>query len=199
MTRRIIVTEYISIDGVIEDPVGMEGSGLGNWTGPFSRGPEGDKFKHEELMQADSLIFGRATYEAFAAAWPQIRDETGYADRINNLPKIVVTATLNHPSWGETTVWNGDLVAAAKAYRQQHSGVALVFGSASIVHQLAPAGLIDEYRLMVYPTVLGTGKRLFPANAELQLSLAECRQFGDGIVLLRYGAVRATTAARLES
>jgi dihydrofolate reductase len=186
MYRKIIVTEYISLDGVIEDPVGIEESGLGNWTGPFSRGVEGDQFKHDELFQADSLIFGRATYAAFAAAWPHIKDETGYADRINNLPKIVASSTLERPSWGHTEVWNGNIVAAAEAYREKSDGVALIFGSASIVHQLAPAGLIDEYRLMVYPTILGAGKRLFAAAAKRQLSLAEFRRFGGGIVLLRY-------------
>jgi dihydrofolate reductase len=186
MTKKIIVTEYISVDGVIEDPVGMEGSGLGNWTGPFSRGPEGDRFKHDELLEADNLIFGRATYEAFAGAWPHIKDETGYADRINSLPKIVASSTLKDPSWGETAVWNGDIVAAAKAYRADGEGVALIFGSASIVHQLAPAGLIDEYRLMVYPTILGAGKRLYPDGGKTQLALTESRQFGGGIMLLRY-------------
>src|SRR5947209_7548463 len=117
MSGRIVVTEYMSLDGVIEDPVGMENSGLGNWTGPFSRGPEGDKFKHEELMQADSLIFGRRTYEAFASVWPHITDEAGYADRINRLPKIVASSNLKDAGWGETAVWNGDIVAAAKTYR----------------------------------------------------------------------------------
>jgi dihydrofolate reductase len=185
MPRKIIVTEYISLDGVIEDPVGMEESGLGNWTGPFSRGAEGDRFKHDELMQADSLILGRTTYTAFAAAWPHMKDETRYADRINHLPKIVASSTLEKPNWGQTDVWNGDIVAAAKAYREKGDGVALIFGSASLVHQLAAAGLIDEYRLMVYPTILGAGKRLFAA-AKCQLSLAEFRQFGGGIVLLRY-------------
>ena len=186
MTRKIIVTEYISVDGVIEDPVGMEDSGLGDWTGPFSRGPEGDRFKHEELMQADSLIFGRATYDAFAAAWPHIKDETGYAERMNTLPKVVASSTSRAANWGDPAVWNGDIVAASRAYRDQGGGVALIFGSASIVHQLAPAGLVDEYRLMVYPTVLGAGKRLYPAGFKSRLSLAECRPFGGGIVLLRY-------------
>lgn len=170
----------------MEDPVGMENSGLGNWTGPFSRGPEGDKFKHEELMAADSLILGRTTYEAFASAWPHINDEAGYARRINSLPKVVASSTLKDPSWGETVIWNGDMVAAAKAFREQSDGLALIFGSASIVHQLAPAGLIDEYRLMVYPTILGAGKRLYPDGAKTQLRLEEFRQFGGGIVLLRY-------------
>jgi hypothetical protein len=110
VTKKIVVTEYVSIDGVIEDPVGMENSGLGNWTGPFSRGPEGDKFKLEELQAADSLIFGRVTYEAFAAVWPHMKDETGMAARMNTLPKIVASRTLKNPDWGDTTVWNGDIV-----------------------------------------------------------------------------------------
>jgi dihydrofolate reductase len=188
MTRRIAVTEYISLDGVIEDPVGMENSGLGNWTGPFSRGPEGDRFKHEELLAADCLIFGRATYEAFAAAWPHMHDETGFADRMNSLPKYLASSTLKQAAWGETTIWNGDLISAARALKAGGDGEALIYGSASVVHQLAPAGLIDEYRLMVYPTILGAGKRLYPAGVASRLQLAECRQFGGGIVLLRYTA-----------
>lgn len=188
MTKKIVVTEYVSIDGVIEDPVGMENSGLGNWTGPFSRGPEGDKFKLEELLAADSLIFGRATYETFASAWPHMKDETGLADRMNSLPKIVASSTLKNPNWGETTVWNGDIVSAARTFRAQGDGTALIYGSASVVHQLAPAGLIDEYNLMVYPTILGAGKRLYPDGAKSALALVENRQLGDGIVLLRYTA-----------
>jgi dihydrofolate reductase len=186
MAKKIVVTEYVSIDGVIEDPVGVENSGLGDWTGPFSRGPEGDRFKHEELQAADSLIFGRVTYEAFAAAWPHVKDETGFADRMNTLPRIVASRTLKNPRWGDTTVWNGDIVSAAGAFRAQGDGTALIYGSASIVHQLAPAGLIDEYRLMIYPTILGAGKRLYPEGAKSTLTLAENRQLGGGIVLLRY-------------
>jgi dihydrofolate reductase len=188
MAQKIVVTEYMSLDGVIEDPVGMENSGLGNWTGPFSRGPDGDTFKHEELQSADSLIFGRKTYDAFAGAWPHIKDETGYAARMNALPKMVASSTLKDPNWGAVRVWNGDIVSAARNFRAQGDGTALIFGSASIVHQLAPAGLIDEYRLMIYPTVLGAGKRLFPDGVKSILSLVETRPFGDGIVLLRYQA-----------
>jgi dihydrofolate reductase len=186
MTKRIVVTEYISLDGVIEDPVGMENSGLGNWTGPFNRGPEGDRFKLDELLAADSLIFGRATYEAFAGAWPNRKDE--FADRINSLPKYVASSTLKQATWGESTIWNGDLVSAAKALKTKDGGETLIYGSASVVHQLAPAGLIDEYRLMIYPTILGAGKRLYPDGGASKLKLAECKQLGDGIVLLRYAA-----------
>jgi dihydrofolate reductase len=188
VARRIVATDYISLDGVIEDPVGMENSGLGNWTGPFSRGPEGDRFKHEELFAADALIFGRATYEAFAAAWPHVKDAAGYADRMNKLPKYVASSTLKSASWGKTTIWNGDLAAAAKTMKAEGDGEILIFGSASIVHQLAPHGLVDEYRLMIYPTILGAGKRLFADGAKSQLSLAECQQLGGGIVLTRYTA-----------
>jgi dihydrofolate reductase len=189
MAMKIVVTEYVSLDGVIEDPVGMENSGLGNWTGPFSRGPAGDRFKLEELFTADALLFGRTTYEAFATAWPHIKDEAGYADRMNKLPKYVASSTLKSASWGETTIWNGDLAAATKALKAgEGDGEVLIYGSASIVHQLAPHGLIDEYRLMVYPTLLGAGKRLFPDGVKSQLSLAECQQLGGGIVLMRYTA-----------
>ena len=188
MAKKIVVTQYISLDGVIEDPVGMENSGLGDWTGPFSRGPAGDKFKHDELFAADALIFGRTTYEAFAAAWPHVKDETGYASRMNGLPKFVASSTLQEATWGATTIWNGDIVSAARTLKAHGDGEALIFGSASVVHQLARHGLIDEYRLMTYPTILGAGMRLFPDGVKSSLALAECRQFAGGIVLTRYRA-----------
>lgn len=186
MSRSIIVTQYVSLDGVIEDPVGMEGSGLGDWTGPFSRGPEGDRFKHEELMNCDALIFGRKTYDGFAAVWPTVNDEAGFAKRMNSLPKYLASTTLEKPEWNNTTLLAGNLPEAARALKDQPGGDILIYGSASVVHTLMPHGLIDEFRLMVYPTVLGRGVRLFPDDAAAMLSLAECRQFNDGIVLLRY-------------
>ena len=188
MTKKIVVTEYVSLDGVMEDPVGVENSGLGNWTGPFSRGPEGDRFKLEELLAADCLIFGRATYDAFASYWPNVKDETGMADRMNSLPKYVASRTLKQATWGKSTIWSGDIVSAVEAFKAGGDGEALIYGSASVIHQLASAGLIDEYRLMVYPTILGAGKRLYPDGAASRLRLAECEQLGGGIVLLRYVA-----------
>ena len=166
----------------------MENSGLGNWTGPFKRGAAGDKFKLDELFAASALIFGRTTYDAFAVAWPHIKDDTGFANRMNTLPKFMASSTQTSGSWGPTTIWNGDLAAAARALKAEGTGEVLIYGSASVVHQLAPFGLIDEYRLMTYPTILGAGKRLYPDGARARLSLVECQQLGDGIVLTRYTA-----------
>ncbi len=186
MTSRIIATDYVSLDGVIEDPVGMKHSGLGDWTGPFKRGPAGDRFKLEELEAAKALLFGRKTYDAFAAVWPKVKAEAGFAERMNQLPKYVASRTLKNASWSPTTIMSGDFLAEASALKARFDADILIYGSASIVHTLAAQGLIDEYRLMIYPTILGRGKRLFPANQSAVLNLVESTQFDDGIVLLRY-------------
>jgi dihydrofolate reductase len=186
MARRIISTQYVSLDGVIEDPVGMEGSGLGNWVGPYARGPAGDKFKVDELFAADAMIYGRRTYDGFAMTWPTVKDPAGYADRMNALPKYVASRTLKSLDWNNSTLIEGDLVAATERLKQQPGGDILIFGSASVSHALTRAGLVDEFRLMVYPVVLGRGIRLFPDGFPLTLDLAENRQFDDGVVLLRY-------------
>jgi len=187
MPGRIVVTEYISLDGVIEDPVGMEGSGLGNWTGPFSRGPEGDQFKLDEILAASALLFGRTTYDAFATVWPAVKDATGFAARMNSLPKHLATHS-DRADWQNTIVIHDDLVEAAKALKQNVDGDILVYGSRSIVHQLAPHGLIDEYRFMIYPTVLGRGKKLFPENWSAVLKTEQVQALGGGILLVRYRA-----------
>jgi dihydrofolate reductase len=186
MPGRIIATDYMSLDGVIEDPVGMEGSGPGDWTGPYSRGPEGDRFKLEELTKAVALIFGRATYDAFAAVWPNVKDEAGFAERMNSLPKYVASRTLKSAEWNNTTIMGRELVGEVEALKAKADGDILIYGSASIVHALMPQRLIDEYHLMVYPVVLGRGKRLFPQGTQSTMTLAECRTFNDGIVLLSY-------------
>ena len=124
---RIVATNYISLDGVIEDPVGMEGSGLGNWTGPCSRGNAGDQFKTDELFAADCLIFGRKTYESFAAAWPQVKG-SAMADRMNGLPKYVASGTLEHASWGDTAIWKDELVSAVEALKAEDRRDALIYG-----------------------------------------------------------------------
>lgn len=191
MPGSIVVTEYISLDGVIEDPVGKEGSGLGNWTGPFSRGPEGDQFKLNELLAASALLFGRKTYDAFAAVWPAVQDEAGFAARMNSLPKHLATHR-DTAEWENTIVIKDDPVEAAKKLKQNIKGDILVYGSRSIVHQLAPHGLIDEYRLMIYPTVLGRGNRLFPESWSTMLKTEQVQSLGGGILLGR--AAKSDTA-----
>jgi dihydrofolate reductase len=166
--------------------VGMEGSGLGDWTGPFTRGPEGDKFKHEELFAADAILLGRITYDGFAAVWPTIDDPEGFARRINSLPKYVASRSLKKAAWQNSTLIEQDLVGAVKSIKAMPGGDILIYGSASIIHQLMPHGLIDEFRLMIYPTILGRGVRLFPDGEAAHLRLLENKQLGDGIVLLRY-------------
>ena len=184
--RKLVVSMYVSLDGVIEDPVGMEGSGLGDWTGPFTRGPEGDKFKFDELFAADAVLLGRVTYGSFAAVWPTVKDEAGFADRINALPKYVPSRTLGEADWNNTTIWRGDLAEEVTKLKQGEGGDILVYGGAALVHALAEHDLVDEFRLMVYPTVLGRGKRLFADGTKIGLALAESKVLGSGIVLLRY-------------
>jgi dihydrofolate reductase len=186
MRRRIVVTEYVSLDGVVEDPVGMEGSGLGNWTGPYKRGPAGDKFKREELFSADVLLLGRRTYEGFAAVWPTVKDETGFADRINALPKYVLTTTLKQADWSNSHILSDEVLDRVAKLKAQEGGDMLVYGSASVVHFLMRHNLVNEFRMMIYPVVLGRGKRLFAEKTMAELRLAECQQLGSGIVLLRY-------------
>jgi dihydrofolate reductase len=186
MPRKPVVTQYISLDGVIEDPVGMENSGLGDWTGPFQRGPEGDAFKIGELFSSDAVLLGRVTYDAFAAVWPAITDETGFAERINTLPKYVPSRTLAGADWNNTTVWRGDVAEEVRKLKVGEGGDILVYGSAMLVHALVGHGLVDAFNLMVYPVVLGRGKRLFPDGTRLDLALEESRLLGSGIALLRY-------------
>ena len=187
VTGKIIVIEYVSLDGVIQDPVGMEGSGLGDWTGPFKRGPKGDKFQHDTLFNAEAVMLGRVTYDGFAAVWPQVNDPEGFGKRMNSLPKYVASKTLKKADWSNSTLISGGLVEATGKIKNSTSGHIVIYGSASLVGQLMPQGLIDEYALMVFPIILGRGIKLFPSDISRKLALIESQQFGDGIMLLRYG------------
>lgn len=181
---KIIATQYISLDGVIEDPVGMENSGLGNWIGPFARGQEGDKFKDDELRAAEAVLLGRRTYEGFAAVWPTVKSDL--ADRMNALPKYLATRTIAEPEWNNTSVLGDDLPASVRALKASVGGNILIYGSASVCHTLTAAGLIDEFALMVYPVVLGRGIKLFPEGVKVDLQTVEIRPLGGEIALLRY-------------
>jgi dihydrofolate reductase len=183
---KLVVTEFVSVDGVFEDPGGAEDYEHGGWTFEYDRGDEGNKFKLDELMEADIQLLGRVTYEGFAAAWPSREGE--FADKINNGPKYVVSNTLTDPEWKNTTVISGDVVEELAQLKAQTTGTILVAGSGMLVGTLLEADLVDELRLMVFPTVLGRGKRLFPDGiARLKLELADSRQVGpDGVQVQVY-------------
>ena len=194
---RIVVSEFVSLDGVMEDPGGSEGTPQGGWAFKFDRGPEGDRYKFDELMDADAMLLGRVTYEGFAQAWPDRDDEAGFAARMNGMPKYVVSSTLEKADWQNSTILSGDPVAEVAGLRQKLDGNILVAGSTSLVHALHDAGLVDEYRLMIYPTVLGSGKRLFRDGAiTAAYEPVEVRQSGQvALVTLRQQADGGAAAA----
>jgi dihydrofolate reductase len=184
---KIVVTEFISLDGVIEAPGGGEDYRHGGWTFEVERGAEGDQFKLDELFEAEAQLLGRRTYEGFAAAWPKMNDEAGFAAKMNGMPKYVVSSGLEQAEWENTTVLSGDLAEEIAKLKQEVGGVILVAGSAQLVQGLIEHDLVDELRLMVFPVVLGSGKRLFGERAEkLPLKLADTKTVGDGIAILTY-------------
>jgi dihydrofolate reductase len=184
---KIVVTEFISLDGVIEAPGGGEDYRHAGWTFEIERGTEGDEFRLEELQEAEAQLLGRVTYEGFAAAWPQMEDEAGFAAKMNGMPKYVVSSTIERADWQNTTVLSGDLADSVATLKEKVDGVILVAGSATLVKALIEANLVDELRLMVFPVLLGQGKRLFPEGENKhRLRLAEANTVGDGISLVRY-------------
>jgi len=184
---RIVVTEFVSLDGVMEDPGGAEGYEHGGWSFQVSRGDEGDKFKLDELVDAEAQLLGRVTYEGFAKAWPSITDEAGFAEKMNSMPKYVVSSTLTNPEWQNTTVLSGDVAEEVSKLKQEVDGNILVAGSARLVQALIDHDLVDELRLMVYPVVLGSGKRLFGKTSDKKaLRLADSKVVGDGVQILVY-------------
>lgn len=184
---RIVVTEFISLDGVIEAPGGGEDFEHGGWTFEIERGAEGDRFKLDELIESEAQLLGRRTYESFAAAWPQMEDEAGFAEKMNGMPKYVVSSTLESADWNNTTVLSGDLAGEIAKVKDEVDGVILVAGSAQLVQGLLANDLVDELRLMVFPVVLGSGKRLFGETPDkLSLKLSDSKTVGDGIAVLTY-------------
>jgi dihydrofolate reductase len=182
---RIVVSEFVSLDGVIEAPGGGEEYRHGGWSFEIDRGPEGDKFKLDETLAAEALLLGRVTYDGFAAAWPTMQGE--FADKFNSMPKYVISSTLEQPEWNNTTVLGGELVDEVSKLRESSSGDVVVHGSAQLVQALLEHDLLDELRLMVYPVVLGSGKRLFgPTSDKKRLRLTDTKLVGDGIVIHTY-------------
>jgi dihydrofolate reductase len=182
---RIVVTEFISLDGVVEGPGGGEDYKHVGWTFEFDRGDEGNKFKLDELMEAEAQLLGRRTYEGFAAAWPERTDEAGFADKMNSMPKYVVSTTLQNAEWANTTILRSlDDVAKTK---DEVDGVMLVAGSPQLVQGLLEHDLVDELRLMVFPVLLGTGKRLWGETSDKKpFKLADSKTVGEGIAILTF-------------
>jgi dihydrofolate reductase len=185
---RIVVSQFVSVDGVIEDPVGMEELGRGDWT-RASSGPEGGKYKVDEIMDAAVMLLGRKTYEGYAAAWPGRDGE--YAGKLNGMPKYVVSSTLSDPEWSNTTVLQGDAASAVRKLKERTDGDILVHGSAELTYALMEHDLVDEWRLMMFPIVVGAGKRFFgdPGKA-VDLRLVESRAVGEGVAIMTYEPVR---------
>ncbi len=180
---RIVVTEFISLDGVIEAPGGGEDFAHGGWSFQFERGPEGDAFKFEELQAADAQLLGRRTYEGFAAAWPKMAGDE-FGAKMNEMPKYVVSSTLAEASWTNSMVLGPDLTTEIPPLKERHEGDILIAGSAQLVQGLTALGLVDEYRLMVFPVLLGSGKRLFGELAQPRtLKLAGTQTAGDTVIL----------------
>jgi dihydrofolate reductase len=183
----IVVTEFVSLDGVMEDPGGAEGFKYGGWTFEFVRGDEGDSFKLDELMASDAQLLGRVTYEGFAKAWPGMEGTGEFGEKMNGMPKFVVSRTLEHPEWNNTTVLRGDLPDEVRALKQQFAGDILVAGSAQLVQGLLEHDLVDEVRLMVFPVVLGSGKRLFGDTSDKKrMQLVDSKTVGEGVTILIY-------------
>ena len=175
--RKVVVSEFVALDGVMEAPH--------EWQGPFWHDEMG-QYKFEELFASDALLLGRVTYEGFAAAWPSMTDEAGFADRMNSLPKYVASTTLHEAEWNASLI-KGDVAEEIARLKQQPGQDILVFGSADLVHTLIQHGLVDEYRLMIHPVVVGKGKRLFREGVDMTaLRLVDTRTFPSGVLVLTY-------------
>jgi dihydrofolate reductase len=182
----LVVTQFISLDGVIEDPGGSEDFEYGGWSFEFDRGDDGDKFKLDEVMGADALLLGRKTFDGFADAWPSREGE--FADKFNNMPKYVVSTSMDEPEWSNSTVIRDDVEGEVSRVKEQYDGDVLLNGSATLVRTLMENDLVDEWRLMTFPVVLGKGLRLFgEGSPHTALKLTDSKPVGpDGVVVLTY-------------
>jgi dihydrofolate reductase len=188
---RIVVTEFVSLDGVVEDPGGSEDFKHSGWSFEIERGDEGDKFKLDETMASEALLLGRVTYEGFAKAWPTREGE--FADKFNSMPKYVVSSTLEDPEWTNSTVLRGDVAEEVGKLKGELDGDVVVHGSAQLVQTLLEHDLVDELRLMVFPVVLGAGKRLFGETSDKKpLRLVDSKVVGDGVAIQVYAPAKAS-------
>ncbi len=180
---KLVVTEFMSLDGVMEDPGGAEGSSFGGWAFKFDRGEEGNRFKYEELMAAEAQLLGRVTYTGFATAWPKMNQDE-FGQKMNAMPKHVVSSSPLDPAWENSSVLEGQLASAVPELKARYTGDVLVAGSRTLVQALTELELVDEYRLMVYPVLLGAGKRLFADDARQRaLRVLESQRAGDCLTI----------------
>jgi dihydrofolate reductase len=192
---KIVISENVSLDGVIEDPTGAEGLSVGGWFWETDRGEDGEQFTLDKTLGTDALLLGRRSYEFFAATWPSRGGEL--ADKLNSVPKYVVSSTLEDPDWNNSTLLKGDVVTEVSELRQELDGEIVVLGSPQLVRTLIEHDLVDEVRLMVYPVVLGAGARLFGnAGDKKPMRLVDTQTVGDGIAILTYEPVREAERAR---
>jgi dihydrofolate reductase len=191
---KIVISENVSLDGVIEDPTGAEGLSVGGWFWETDRGEDGERFTLDGALGTEVLLLGRRSYEFFAATWPSRSGEL--ADRLNRLPKYVVSSTLEDPGWNNSTVLKGDLVDEVAKLKQELEGEIVVLGSPRLARTLIEHDLVDELRLMIYPVVLGAGARLFGETSDKKpMRLVGTKTVGDGIAILTYEPVRAAEPA----
>jgi len=180
---RLVVTEYISVDGVVEAPSGTETFERGGWADAFTRGPEGEQFKWDETRASDALLLGRVTYDMFAPVWPHFEGE--FADKFNSMPKYVISSTLEDPEWNNTTVLRGDVVEEVTKLKEKYAGDIAVHGSPHLAQTLIEHDLVDAIHLQVYPVIVGAGKRLFAdTNATKRLRLTQAKTVGDVHLLI---------------
>lgn len=189
----IVVSEFVTLDGIAQDPGGVGEFEQGGWAFRFDRGAEGDRFKLEEVLAAEALLLGRRTYEGFAEAWPSRTGE--FADKMNTMPKYVVSTTLRNAEWNNSTVISSNVAERIRQLRGQLEGDILVAGSTQLVQTLIEHDLVDEYRLMLFPTVLGAGRPLFPpGGTPTSLRITEARQAGETVLLIGHPAREHTGA-----
>jgi len=189
---RIVVTEFVSLDGVMQDPGGAEDFKYGGWSFEFARGDDGDKFKYDEVLDSEAFLLGRVTYDGFADAWPQ--REGDFADRFNKMPKYVVGSKADPSRWTNTTVLDGNPVEAVRRVRDEHSGNIYVHGSRQLAQTLFEHDLVDQLNLMVFPVVLGAGNRIFGETSDKKkLRLVDSKVVGDGVAILIYEPVAGDT------
>jgi dihydrofolate reductase len=190
---RILVSENVSLDGVIQDPAGDEGFRVGGWVGLIKDNPQLNKLALDEARVAEAVLLGRRSYEWFAARWPSRSGEL--ADRLNSLPKYVVSSTLEDPAWNNSAVLKGDPVAEVSKLKHQLNGEILVPASFQLLRMLMEHDLVDELRLKIFPVVLGAGERLFGETSDKKpMRLVDTQTVGDGVAILTYEAIRHDSA-----